>query len=365
MDHYTPMFPTVVQQQGVELSENTPHLKWFGSPEIWPAADPANSDIALAISKVHAAGGVASYNHPFGTTAGGTYPSAVRTDKRRTMASTMVSERAFGADVVEVGFTGGRAGMAQSDYIALWDVMSRNLVFATGTGTTDDHRGVDWTGQIWRHVTGVWARSTNVAHLQAALRAGRAGFFDPAAFKGTIDVVGAGFVPMGSAGMVNTDKAQLMIRTTGVPPDWTIVVVSGIADEAGTSLLDPQVTTKAIAASELVNGSVKVRVPSTVNRFHRVMLRDPSGVVQAYSNPLWLLRTTPGATVPAQRLAVPGTTPTPSDSPSDGGSTSASSTDSASPSDTPSESPSDPASGEPSDTATDSPAGAPPGSPNP
>jgi hypothetical protein len=344
------MYPTVVQQQGVELSENTPHLNWFGTPEIWPASDPAHSDVALAIAKVHAAGGVASYNHPFGTTAGGTYPSQVRTDKRRSMASMMVSERAFGADVVEVGYTGGRAGMAQSDYIALWDVMSRNLVFATGTGATDDHRGVDWTGQIWRHVTGVWARSTSVPHLQAALRAGRAWFYDPASFNGTLDVVGAGFVPMGSAGQLTTDKAQLVIRATAVPNDWTVVVVSGVADEAGGAALDPVVTTRTIAASELIHGSVKVRVPSTVNRFHRVMLRDGSGVVQAYSNPLWLLRTMPTAAVPAQRLAEPGTTPTPSDS-SSTASESASETPSESPSETPSETPS----ADPSDTTNGSP----------
>jgi hypothetical protein len=313
MDHYTPLYPTVVQRQGVELSESTPHINWFGTPDIWPASDPANHDVALAISKVHAAGGVASYNHPFGTS-GGPLSTTQRSARRRTMASTMVTERAFGADIVEVGYTGGRAGMSQGDYIALWDVMSRNLVFATGTGVTDDHSGRDWTGQQWRHVTGVWAASTDLSDLQVALRAGRAWFYDPAYFSGTLDVSGAGFVPMGSAGLVSTDTCSLRISATEVPADWSVVVVSGVADESGTSSLDPLVTNRSYPGSDLASGAMKAKVSSTVSGFYRVMLRDALGVVRAYSNPLWLLRTMPTATVPDQRWAVSDITPSPSDS---------------------------------------------------
>ncbi|MFL6180895.1 MAG: hypothetical protein ACJ73J_01165 [Actinomycetes bacterium] len=317
MDHYTPLYPSVVQQQGVELSENTPHINWFGAPDIWPASDPANSDVALAIATVHASGGVASYNHPFGTS-GGQFSAGQRSMKRRAMASTMVTERAFGADVVEVGYTGGRAGMSQSDYIALWDVMSRNLVFATGTGVTDDHSGSDWTGEKWRHVTGVWAQSTDVPDLQAALRSGRAWFYDPASFSGTLDISAAGFVPMGSVGMVHADRTPLRVDATGVPADWRVVVISGVADEIGTIRLDPQVTSRSYPASSLVNDVLNVKVPSAVSMFHRVVLRDAAGTIQAYSNPLWLLRTMPTATVPDQRWAVPDTTPSPSDSSTSG-----------------------------------------------
>jgi hypothetical protein len=313
MDHYTALYPTVIQRQGVELSENTPHLNWFGTPDIWPASDPANQDVALAVDKVHASGGVASYNHPFGTR-GGPFTNAVRTQKRRAMASAMVTERAFGADIVEVGYLGGRAGMAQGDYLALWDVMSRNLVFATGTGVTDDHSGVDWTTQQWRHVTGVWAQSTDATDLQAALRAGRAWFYDPASFSGTLDVVGAGFVPMGSAGLLQTDSTNLRISATEVPSDWRVVVVSGVADEAGASQTDSLVTNRSYSASQLASGAMTVKVPSTVSMFHRVMLRDAAGDLQAFSNPLWLLRTLPTVTVPDQRWAVVGVSPSPSDS---------------------------------------------------
>jgi hypothetical protein len=181
--------------------------------------------------------------------------------------------------------------------------MSRNFVLATGTGVTDDHGGEDWTGQQWRHVTGVWATSTDVPDLQYALRAGRAWFYDPAAYTGTLDLVGAGFVPMGSAGVVSADKSTLKIHATSVPANWNVVVVSGIADEAGPSQSDPAVKSRSYPASDVVNGSLKVTVSSGVSKFFRVMLRDASGNIHAYSNPLWLLRSVPYTPVPEQRRA--------------------------------------------------------------
>ena len=302
--HYTPLYPTVVQHQGLEVSENTPHLNWLGAPEIWPAAAPENVDVGLAISSIQAAGGIASYNHPFGTSGGGLSTSQ-RASKRRALTATFIDERVFGADVLEVGYTGGRAGMVQSDYVAMWDVLSRNLVLATGVGVTDDHRGVSWTGQQWRHVTGVWAADTEVASLQAALRAGRAWFADLAAFNGTIDVIADGFVPMGSVAVVDKERTTLDVHVTDLPTDWRIGVISGVADEAGSTVLDPVVTSRTFTAGELVNGTLSLKVSSASSRFHRVVLRDPADEVRAYSNPLWLLRSAPVATVPDERWAVP------------------------------------------------------------
>lgn len=301
--HYTPLYPTVVQHQGLEVSESTPHLNWLGVPEIWPAAAPENADIGLAISAIQAAGGVASYNHPFGTSGGGLSTSQ-RTAKRRALTATFIDERVFGADVLEVGYTGGRAGMVQSDYIAMWDVLSRNLVLATGVGVTDDHRGVSWTGQQWRHVTGVWAADSGLVSLQAALKAGRAWFADLAAFNGTIDVVADGFVPMGSVAVVDRDRTSLDVHVTDLPTGWRVGVVSGVADEMGSTALDPVVTSRTFAHDELVDGTLSLKVNSTYSRFHRVVLHDPSGEVRAHSNPLWLLRSEPAATVPDERRAV-------------------------------------------------------------
>jgi hypothetical protein len=194
--------------------------------------------------------------------------------------------------------------MVQSDYVAMWDVLSRNLVLATGVGVTDDHRGVSWTGQQWRHVTGVWAADTELASLQAALRAGRAWFADLAAFNGTIDVIADGFVPMGSVAVVDKERTTVDVHVTDLPTDWRIGVISGVADEAGSTVLDPVVTSRTFTAGELIDGTLSLKVNSASSRFHRVVLRDPAGQVRAYSNPLWLLRSAPVATIPDERWAV-------------------------------------------------------------
>lgn len=309
MAHYAPLYPTVVQHQGLEVSENTPHLNWLGEPEIWPVSDPANLDIGLAITTIKASGGVASYNHPFGTT-GDALSTNQRTNKRRSLTATFLGERAFGADVVEFGYTGGRAGMTQSDYIALWDVLSRNLVFTTGVGVTDDHDGHDWTDQKWRHITGVWAPNTNLASLQRALRAGRAWFSDLGVYNGTIDVVGAGFVPMGSVGLVDKDRSTLDVYVSDLPTGWRVGVISGVADEVGSSVLDPSVTSRTFTEADVVDGVLSLKVSSLVSQFHRVVLRDADSLVRAYSNPLWLLRSAPIAAVPDTRWVLPPASPT-------------------------------------------------------
>lgn len=302
MSHYSSLYPTVVQHQGLEVSENTPHLNWLGEPEIWPAAHPANHDIGLAVATIKAAGGVASYNHPFGTS-GSRSSATQRVARRRSLAATLVDERAFGADVIEVGYSGGRAGMTQSDHIAVWDVLSRNLVFATGVGVSDDHDARNWTAQKWRHVTGVWAPNNDLASLQGALRAGRAWFSELGVYDGTIDVVGAGFVPMGSVGLVDQERTTVDIYVSDLPQGWRIGLISGVADEVGSVDSDPQVTSRSFTRAALVDGLLSLKVSSAASRFHRVVLRDVDGIVRAYSNPVWLLRSTPTAVVPGARSA--------------------------------------------------------------
>ena len=216
VDSYGPQFPSVTQHRGMELSENTPHLNWFGDPEIWPASAPANTDVGLAISKIHDSGGVASYNHPYGSS-GGPYSSSQRTTKRRSLTATLVRERLFEAEILEVGYLSGRAGMLLSDYVAIWDVLSRNAIFATGTGTTDDHDGRGWSTLQWRCVTGVWSSGVELKPLQRALRAGRAWFADMAAFDGTVNLLADGYIAMGQVAVVEKSRTALNIAITGVP----------------------------------------------------------------------------------------------------------------------------------------------------
>jgi hypothetical protein len=304
VDVYAPQFPSVTQHRGMELSQSTPHLNWFGNPDIWPADEPANTDIGLAISKIHDVGGVASYNHPYGSS-GGPYSSSQRITKRRSVTSTLVKERLFKAEILEVGYLGGRAGMSMPDYMAIWDVLSRNAIFATGTGTTDDHNGRSWSSLQWRCATGVWANGSALKPLQRALRAGRAWFADMAAFDGTINLLADGYIAMGQAALVAKSRTALDIVVTGLPADWSIVLVRGVVDEAGPSQPDPAVTTRSFSAADVVANTLSIKVDTSSSCFARVELRDGNKVTRAFSNPVWLFRRLPVKGIPAVRLAEP------------------------------------------------------------
>jgi hypothetical protein len=304
VDMYAPQFPSVTQHSAMELSQNTPHLSWFGDPNIWPAEDPANTDIGLAISRIHDVRGVASYNHPYGSS-GGPYGSSQRTSKRRSVTSTLVKARLFGAEILEVGYLSGRAGMALSDYLAIWDVLSRNAIFATGTGTTDDHDGRSWSKLQWRCITGVWSYGAGLKQLQRALRAGSAWFADMAAFDGTINLLADGYIAMGQAAVIEKSRTVLDISVTDLPVNWSVVLVKGDVDEAGPSQPDPVVATRTFSAAEVVGGALSIMVNTSSSCFARVELRDANKVTRVFSNPVWLLRQLPVKGIPAVRLAEP------------------------------------------------------------
>jgi len=312
MDGYATAFPTVVQHQGMEVSESTPHLNWFGNTDIWSSSDPANHDVGLAVRTIHQANGLVSYNHPYGSS-GGPYSTSQRTSKRRSVTSTLVQELAFKADCLEVGYLGGRAGMQLSDYIDLWDVLSRNAIFITGTGATDDHHGRAWREQQWRCATGVWATGTELDPLQRALNEGRAWFADMSRFSGSLDLTAEGYVGMGQAALVTQAKSRLAISIVGAEPDWSVRVVMGVVDEPGVAELDPRVTRKTFSMAEAVDGVLLLTVNTTISRFYRVELANAAGVVVAYSNPVWLLTQLPVNTIPAARWAEPPVDPTPTD----------------------------------------------------
>ncbi|MEO8330560.1 MAG: hypothetical protein ABI586_11180, partial [Candidatus Nanopelagicales bacterium] len=303
IDYYAAEFPSVVSHRGVEVSENTPHLNWFGNPEIFTASNLANRDIRFAVKKIHEAGGVASYNHPYGSS-GGPLSASQRTTRRRAVTSTLVKERLFKAEILEVGYLGGRAGMLIADYVAIWDVLSRNAIFTTGTGTTDDHDGRGWTDIQWRCSTGVWANGTELEPLQRALRSGRAWFADMAAFSGSVNLLADGYIEMGQAAVIENDRSVLDISVSAIPSDWSIVVVIGTVDEAGAKQPDPEVTRRSFSPTEVVEGVLSIKVNTTVSRFYRVELHDGDNICRVYSNPVWLLRELPIDRIPAERMAV-------------------------------------------------------------
>jgi len=331
-------YPSVIQQQGLEVSltlpapttalDPYPHLNWFGSGvtvQSYGDMTPVQWKKYLARKvipqQIHSAGGLASYNHPFGvglaTTPAGNQDSLLQQTAQALLPSGAYpgSPGALGCDLLEVGYVlrGGPAaqpvGVNLDHHLRLWDVMSRNAVFLTGNGTNDDHWGKDWRGAINNWATSVWAPSTSLAGLLAALAAGRAWCWSLSEFAGpgaSLDLVADGCCPMGSVSLSALTARKLTVTATGIPAGGSLVVLQGAVDYAGSS--EPLSNTRQIAsytAAQLAShgGSATLTADTTAESYLRTVVHDANGTTIAASNPVWLLRNTPPGGIPAPRQA--------------------------------------------------------------
>jgi len=306
-------YTNVVQQQGLEVSRQLPHVNWFGGNVTMPDYGSTTGSgytsylRNTAIPQMHAAGGLVSYNHPFGYGGGPLLPTtkqdALVSSVAKTLLPTSSSSAALGCDLLEVGYN-VRQGCNLAHHLALWDVMSRNAAFLTGNGTNDDHFGQDWYGITNNWFTSAWAASTAQSDLLAALTAGRAWCGSLAAYRGTLDMLVDGSCPMGSVSVSSVTSRQLVATATGIPSGGSLQVLQGTVDYAGTG--SPTANTKVIesysdAALAGAGGSVTLPVDTTESTFLRTQVLLGSGRIVGASNPVWLLQSPPPAGIPGPR----------------------------------------------------------------
>ena len=304
---YASSFPGVQQFQALEISLALPHINWFGSGVTLTDYGTVGAKQYQAflqstvIPQIHADGGLVSYNHPYGVQAIAVLPQATQNQKLTSTASAMLKNRALAADILEVGYP-LRSGMDLAHHIDLWDVCSRNALFLTGNGVSDDHVGTNWLrfGNNW--FTSVWAASNDEADLLAALAAGRAWCGSLSGFRGTLDLLVDGTCPMGSASVSALTSRQLTVIASGLPAGSTVQVLQGTVDYAGTAAPAPNTSIIATyAAAALSGGAVTLPVACTVSSFVRTQVVSSSGAVVALSNPVWLLRQIPPTGIPGSR----------------------------------------------------------------
>jgi hypothetical protein len=308
MAGYAAAFPSVYQHAGLEVSLYPQHINWYGGALSLPnygtlPISPAASDTATRqfITDIHAAGGVASFNHPFGVEPGGSaLPVADQEAARRKVASKLISNRAFSADLLEAGYR-QRGGVTIERHLSVWDACSRNGIFLTGNGVSDNHTGQGWASETNNFLTWAWAAGSAEADLVAALRTGRCFFGDLRRFAGTLDLTVDQACPMGSASLSQQSSRSLAIKATGIPSGGAVQLVQGVVDYAGSTAPDPVTTSRSFPASDFLQGVKTVAVDTTTSSFARVQVVDSAGVLVACSNPVWLLRQTPPQGIPPSR----------------------------------------------------------------
>lgn len=309
MTTYGAAFPAVTQHQGLEVSLYDQHLNWFGGdvslpdygtlrilPEIHDDAATANQ-----VAMIHAAGGVASLNHMFGT--GNDLVSEDQQERRRrALAAKLIDNAAFGVDILEVGYR-QRGGADLTRHLAVWDACSRNGIFLTGNGVSDDHSGQGWRTSIRNFFTYAWAPDTQESTLLAALRAGRCYFGDIQRYAGSLDLLVDGVYPMGSVSIAGLASRTIRIIATKIPSGGWVSVVTGPVDHLGSIQPDPGTTTTPMPASAFGAGYADITLDTSASTFVRVVVCDSTGRIVAGSNPVWLLTEPSPTAIPPARLA--------------------------------------------------------------
>jgi len=285
----------VGQLAGTEITPAGHHLNAFGTSVPLIDYDDFDHDRypRSAVEHVHAHGGVVSYNHIFG--AGGdrglTEEQARQLIKKK--AKKLVAERAYGVDVLEVGYQ--HRGLPIEGHLAIWDALSADGVFVTGNGVTDDHHATVWEKLTNNMVTWLWVESPTEADFLQALRAGRAFFGDPLLVgrDAAIDLTTPEGYRMGQ--VIATERATHDVRVTveeiqkGYKVKW---VVGGVTKKTWTSPGPRFEMTKA--------------VDTTADTFVRVEVWTGDGRPVLFSNPIYFLHAPPpGAVPPARKPPAP------------------------------------------------------------
>lgn len=306
---YAHRFPNVTQHQGLEISLFTTHVNWFGGNVALPAyvgINPSNYDQYLrgaVVPDIHRVGGLASLNHPFGAGSGPALAASTQQTLMQELGASLISSKALGTDLMEVGYH-QRAGVDIAHHIGLWDICSRNGIFLTGTGTTDDHFCTGWTQVNNDWITSAWARNTSEPALLSALGAGRSWSTSLSRYRGVLDIEADGCHPMGSVSVANSARRTVTVTATDLPTGAVLEVVQGQVDYAGPAHPLPGNRTIArYTAQDMKRGSRSLAVDTNNSSFVRTVVHNATNRIVGLSNPVWLLHDVPPTGIPSRRAS--------------------------------------------------------------
>ncbi len=272
--------PGLSIHQALEVSLFDPHINWFGGSLTLPdyASLPKTPDAATqAISDmIRARGGIMSYNHMYGSHGN----PIVTQQKELDVATSVLAKRAYGAEILEVGYT-RRAGATLRQHMHVWDICTRNRFYLAGNGVSDNHTGGEWSRGDNTFATCAWATSPGQAELLDAIRARRLfGRKLGGGWSGWVDLAANG-APMGSVSPSSGSRA-VQVRVSAVPAGGSVTVLQVPIDDGGVRVTTPAV----LATYRTANVDSAVTVPS--GNAVRVQVSNSGGQVVGFSNPIWM-----------------------------------------------------------------------------
>lgn len=297
MSELRAQYPSVALGPGLEASYST-HLNMFSPTQsglTYQPPQPGEAKTAYfnrLVSTIHAAGGVASFNHPFGASIGTPLTGAARANLLASVSRQLLANRLYGCEVLEVGYE-RRGSMDVTGHLDLWDILLSAGIRVMANGVSDDHAGTvsSWTGGTNHYFTDIISSSNEPAQTIPLLGRGRAFVSLRTGFAGMLDLI-CDAVRMGGTRSGPGTTADVSVMVNGVPSNGK-VRIQQIRIHGDTTRVTPPARTTDVTfdASALGTGQVSVRVPN-VHSYIRAEVLNSTGTRVAFSNPLWLTPTT-------------------------------------------------------------------------
>jgi hypothetical protein len=285
-------YPEMGVGQGLELSYAN-HLNWYPTdPATLTILRPINGqDVAPYLQALTAAviasGGLASYNHPFGTTSGTLLTGSEYTTVLKRTAATLLGAGAYGAALLEVGYE-LRGRMDVRAHLALWDILLSAGLELRATGVSDDHAGTQksWTDSN-RFFTDVISSSAKPSTVVPLLAQGRSFVSRRPGYDGLLDLASDEAV-MGGRRSARGPSAEILLTADALPTGGSLRVVQmSVHGDRTRTTATPPLWEKTFKPGRLVGGTTGVTV-ANVDSYVRTEVRDGSGTIVAFSNPMQL-----------------------------------------------------------------------------
>ena len=186
-----------------------------------------------AIDHVKRHGGIFAYNHPFENDR---YKklSLTEQEKHREIereTANLISCRALGATLMEVGFVENRGVFTLADHLKLWDTLGLSGIFITGYGDSDSHfssRGwfKDNNFASWIAAPECEAFPVSEESFIDSMKAGRVYMGDPVYLKDSVEFTADG-CEMGSV-FYDTLEHKCVFKAKNVKKDYRIrIIING------------------------------------------------------------------------------------------------------------------------------------------
>jgi hypothetical protein len=286
----------VAHHVGQEVSYDTTdtlHFNALGSSVPWMDYGQWNlqTQASKIVEDIHAYGGIAVFNHPFGV-----YLGLGQLNNPGSLVQSTCEwldrEALFGVDLIEIGYPERELDLQR--HLDLWDCLLDRGYTTTAIGTSDLHVSQDWSEYPNNFVTWVLAHDSSEEAYINALAGGRAFFGDPTQpFSGRpfLDLV---LPDQGAMGQVIDELPDEPVEVQAI--------ISGLDSEdqvqwiVNGALENPQTN---LGKEEVLSHTVQPGTWTTV----RIEVYNKAGEAKLFSNPIFL--STVEQTVPTLRRPLP------------------------------------------------------------